>query len=162
MDWGVYTLPRLLAFPQQPIDKHHWNNGFHPGSGTALADLLTVPMRRSSGSSAADMQQILWPQVYPPPLKGYGEHLCAPYCRSLILISSSGYADIGHGNVCLLRVTAITILPIAIWQGRSDQMKKYNGCGLVQRVSKLKPCVSQYLLLNRMPGNLNKLGNLWL
>lgn len=61
MDWGIYSLPRLLAFPYQSVDKHHWNNSFHPGSDTALADLLTVPMRRSPGSSAADMQQILWP-----------------------------------------------------------------------------------------------------
>lgn len=72
MGWGIYTLPRLLAFPYHYVDKHHWNNSFHPGSDTALADLLTVPMRRFSGSSAADTQQILWPQVNPPSLKGYG------------------------------------------------------------------------------------------
>ena len=73
VDRGIYTLPRQLAFPYQSIEKHHRNNSFHPGSDTALADLLTVPMRSSTGSSTANMQQMLWLQVYPPSLKGYSK-----------------------------------------------------------------------------------------
>lgn len=71
MDGGIYTLPRQLAFPHQSADKQHRNNSFHPGSDAALADLLAVPMRSSPGSSTANVQQMLWLQVYPPSPKGY-------------------------------------------------------------------------------------------
>lgn len=62
-----------LAFPHQSADKQHRNNSFHPGSDAALADLLAVPMRISPGTSTANVQQMLWLQVYPPSPKGYSK-----------------------------------------------------------------------------------------
>jgi len=73
MDRGNHTLPRQLAFPHQSIAKLHRNNTFHPGSDTALADQLTVPMRSSPGNLTANTQQMLPLQVYPPSLQGYSK-----------------------------------------------------------------------------------------